>query len=48
MIGQIKFSRVSREQASLEQRSISFNGLVHLDWNYIEKGQRTYRAGQGW
>ena len=52
MIDQIKFCRASKqfcwEQATLEQNSISFDGLAHLHWNYMEVGQHTYRARQGW
>ena len=31
--------------ASLEQHSISFNGLAHLNWHFMELEQHVYRAG---
>ena len=34
--------------ANLEQHSISFNGLAHLDWHFMEVDQHAYWAGLGW
>ena len=40
----IFFLRDSYICASLEQHSISFDGLAHLDWHFMEVAQHAYRA----
>ena len=34
--------------ASLEQHSISSEGLSHLEWHFVEVDQHAYWAGLGW
>ena len=36
------------KRASLEQHSISFDGLAHLDWHFMEVGQHAYQTGWEW
>ena len=39
------FLRDSQLCVSLEQHPISFDGLSHLDWHFVEVSHHAYRAG---